>query len=304
MTRSGEPISLSKDWLGRGSSPGNGRRRGSCNSIGSWSRRGHPEGSRHVRDRSLPGTSRAGRIKGDRMNAGLACQLRRWLAPPHPTWQSRASRNRVREFLGAEELRAPGGVKINVGSASRRFGVRMLNLDLNPAEEVDVLGDLLRLPLRHGSVDTLVCTGVLEHVSDPHQAVAETYRVLKFGGRVFVETPFMQTVHASPDDYSRWTPSGLRQSKTSRSWSAAWWPALHRRSPGSSRPPWPCCSASAASCSTEWACGFSAGSRSLCRGLTWRWNGIPWLGMPPRVTLPWRSKTQRTDAEDRSVGGA
>ena len=145
------------------------------------------------------------------MNAGMACQLRRWLAPPHPTWQSRASRNRVREFLGAEELRAPGGVKINVGSASRRFGVRMLNLDLNPAEEVDVLGDLLRLPLRHGSVDTLVCTGVLEHVSDPHRAVAEMYRVLKFGGRVFVETPFMQTVHASPDDYSRWTPSGLRQ---------------------------------------------------------------------------------------------
>src|SRR5213593_2835309 len=144
------------------------------------------------------------------MNAGMACQLRRWLAPPHPTWQSRASRNRVREFLRAEELRAPGGVKINVGSASRRFGVRMLNLDLNPAEEVDVLGDLLRLPLRHGSVDTLVCTGVLEHVSDPHRAVAEMYRVLKFGGRVLVETPFMQTVHASPDDYSRWTPRGGR----------------------------------------------------------------------------------------------
>jgi SAM-dependent methyltransferase len=117
----------------------------------------------------------------------------------------------VRAFLDAEELRAPGGVKINVGSASRRFGVRMLNLDLNPAEEVDVLGDLLRLPLRHGSVDTLVCTGVLEHVSDSHQAVAEMHRVLKFGGRVFVETPFMQTVHASPDDYSRWTPNGLRQ---------------------------------------------------------------------------------------------
>src|SRR2546425_3620504 len=159
MIRSGEPISLSKDWLGRGSSPGNGRRRGSCNSIGSWSRRGHPEGSRHVRDRSLPGTNRAGRIKGDCMNAGMACQLRRWLAPPHPTWQSRASRNRVREFLGAEELRAPGGGKINVGSASRRFGGRMLNLGLHPGEEVGVFGDLLRLPLREGIAEALGWTG-------------------------------------------------------------------------------------------------------------------------------------------------
>src|SRR5207245_10273786 len=121
------------------------------------------------------------------MNAGMACQLRRWLAPPHPTWQSRASRNRVREFLGAEELRAPGGVKINVGSASRRFGVRMLNLDLSPAAEVDVLGDLLRRALRHGSVEPLVCTGVLEHVSDPHQAVAAMYRGLKFGAPVLGE---------------------------------------------------------------------------------------------------------------------
>jgi SAM-dependent methyltransferase len=141
----------------------------------------------------------------------MAFRWRQWLAPPHPTWQSRSSRNRVQVFLGGEELRAPGGVKVNVGSASRRFGVKILNLDTNSAEDVDVVGDLLHLPLKPASVDTLVCTGVLEHVSDPYQAAAELYRVLKFGGRVFVETPFMQTVHGSPDDYSRWTPSGLRQ---------------------------------------------------------------------------------------------
>ena len=51
---------------------------------------------------------------------------------------------------------------------------------------------------------------MLEHISDPGQAIKEMYRVLKDGGRVFLETPFMQTVHASPDDYSRWTPNGLR----------------------------------------------------------------------------------------------
>ena len=145
------------------------------------------------------------------MTDGLGPRLRHWLAPPHPTWQSRASRNRVRAFLRSEEARTSGGVRLNVGSASRRFGVKMLNLDLYRGENVDVQGDLLNLPLKDGSVDSVVCQGVLEHVSDPHQGVAEIRRALKFGGRLFVEAPFMQTVHASPDDYSRWTPSGLRQ---------------------------------------------------------------------------------------------
>jgi SAM-dependent methyltransferase len=143
------------------------------------------------------------------MRQALAGHLREWLAPPHPTWQSRASRTRVEHFLRNEEGRAPKGRRVNVGSASRRFQVPVLNLDLSAGEAVDVAGNLLQLPFKNESVDTLICTGVLEHVPDPGAAVAEIYRVLKPGGRVFVETPFMQTVHASPDDYSRWTPNGL-----------------------------------------------------------------------------------------------
>lgn len=145
------------------------------------------------------------------MSGGLASHLRNWLAPPHPTWQSRASRSRVEQFLQGETGRVPNGCRVNIGSASRRFAVPVINLDLFADGDVDIKGDLLCLPFKEESVDTLVCTGVLEHVSEPHQAVSEIYRVLKPGGRAFVETPFMQTVHASPDDYSRWTPNGLRR---------------------------------------------------------------------------------------------
>lgn len=137
--------------------------------------------------------------------------LRRWLEPPHPTWRSHASRSRIRVFLCEEERRSARGVRVNLGSASQRFGVNMLNLDLIAGPEVDIQGDLLLLPLADMSVDTVLCTGVLEHVCDPHQAVAEIHRVLRPGGRVFIETPFMQTVHASPYDYQRWTPAGLRE---------------------------------------------------------------------------------------------
>lgn len=137
-------------------------------------------------------------------------RLRQVLAPPHPTWQSSASRTRIEGFLRNEQARVPDGFRLNVGSASKRLGTNMVNLDLFRGEEVDLQGDLRQLPLQDKSVDTLVCTGVLEHISDPGQAIKEMYRVLKDGGRVFLETPFMQTVHASPDDYSRWTPNGLR----------------------------------------------------------------------------------------------
>jgi len=145
------------------------------------------------------------------INAGISSRFRRWLEPPHPTWRSRASRNRIHEFLDEEEQRCAGGVRINVGSASQRFDVKTLNLDLFAGKEVDIQGDLLHLPLEDMSVDTVVCTGVLEHVCGPHQAVAEIHRVLRPGGGVFIETPFMQTVHVSPDDYQRWTPAGLRE---------------------------------------------------------------------------------------------
>lgn len=69
----------------------------------------------------------------------------------------------------------------------------------------------MRLPLKTASVESIVCTGVLEHIADPHKALWEMYRVLRFGGKIFIEIPFMQTAHASPQDFYRWTPDGLRQ---------------------------------------------------------------------------------------------
>jgi SAM-dependent methyltransferase len=125
------------------------------------------------------------------MASSIFFRLRRWLKPPHPTWQSKASRNRVVEFLQNEQVRSPEGLRLNVGSASRRFGIKTFNLDLFTGLEVDVQGDLLHLPIEDESVDTVLCAGVLEHVSVPDKAVQEIYRVLKFEGRVFLETPFV-----------------------------------------------------------------------------------------------------------------
>jgi len=133
------------------------------------------------------------------------------LLPPHPTWQSKVSKNRVHKFIYNENLRSTSGIRLNIGSGSKRFDQKTFNLDLFAGEEIDIQGNAIHLPVKTESVESIVCTGVLEHVSDPHQALSEIYRVLRFGGRIFIETPFMQTVHASPEDFYRWTPDGLRQ---------------------------------------------------------------------------------------------
>lgn len=137
-------------------------------------------------------------------------QCKKWLAPLHPTWRSKESRNRVSQFLNYEKVRSPDGLCLNVGSGSRRFEIQTLNLDLFGENEVDIQGDILNLPIKDESIETIICTGVLEHVLSPSQATEEIHRVLKFGGKIFLETPFMQTVHASPKDFHRWTPDGLK----------------------------------------------------------------------------------------------
>ena len=145
------------------------------------------------------------------MQSGILSNMYKWFNASHPTWQSKRSRNRVHQFLCHEQIRSPAGLRLNVGSGDRRLPAETINLDLIAGIEVDIQGDLLHLPIKDESVDTIVCTGVIEHVRKPDTAVKEICRVLKFGGCVFIETPFMQTHHVSPKDYYRWTPDGLRQ---------------------------------------------------------------------------------------------
>ena len=134
-------------------------------------------------------------------------RIRKWLAPPHPTWQSKESRNRAFQFLNNEKVRSPRGLRINIGSGSRRLDTETLNLDLLAGEEVDIQGDLLHLPIKDKIVETIVCTGVLEHVSDPHEAVEEICRVLNIWGKSVLG----DTLHAnSPCLTNRFLPLDTR----------------------------------------------------------------------------------------------
>ena len=76
---------------------------------------------------------------------------------------------------------------------------------------VDVVNTRPRLPLRDACVDAVVSLAVFEHLPDPFGMAAELWRVLKPGGTVWIETAFMQPLHADPGHFFNMTMDGLRR---------------------------------------------------------------------------------------------
>lgn len=101
----------------------------------------------------------------------------------------------------------PGALACDLGAGGRRLSGRVLSVVC--LEGTDVVADLHRLPFGDERFDCVVCTGTLEHVMSPQEAIEEIGRILKPGGLVYLEVPFLQGYHADPSDYWRWTLDGL-----------------------------------------------------------------------------------------------
>jgi SAM-dependent methyltransferase len=94
-------------------------------------------------------------------------------------------RSAVTEYHGVDvELRGPGVTLIS--------GV----------DRMEGIGD--------ETCEIVLCTEVLEHVSDPGSALAEISRVLKDNGVLLLSVPFLARLHEEPHDYFRYTEHGLR----------------------------------------------------------------------------------------------
>jgi SAM-dependent methyltransferase len=83
-----------------------------------------------------------------------------------------------------------------------------INLDLQTRP--NLFADVTQTPLKAQIADSIICTEVLEHLSNPQACVDETHRLLRNGGLVFASTPFFYPVHADPYDFQRFTEDGLR----------------------------------------------------------------------------------------------
>lgn len=89
-------------------------------------------------------------------------------------------------------------------------GTRVAAFDIYGSPLVQFIADAHRIPLADESVDAVVVQAVLQQVLDPGVVVSEIRRVLRSGGLVYAETPFLQQVNAGPYDFVRYTSSGHR----------------------------------------------------------------------------------------------
>ena len=117
-----------------------------------------------------------------------------------------------------EEHKKPLVLVIGGAVAGRGFDLENLSKDITLiesdvafAERTNFICDAHDLPFRDASFDGVIAQAVLEHVLDPWRSAAEIHRVLKPGGAVYAETPFMQQVHSGRFDFTRFTHLGHRR---------------------------------------------------------------------------------------------
>jgi len=113
-------------------------------------------------------------------------------------------------------------VVLNIGSGSgfrtkklkdwnKNFPADLLiNMDIqHKSDKISLICNAEQLPFKNNCIDVAILQAVLEHVRQTQTAVLEAFRVLKEGGVIYVETPFLQPYHASPNDFWRFTREGL-----------------------------------------------------------------------------------------------
>jgi uncharacterized protein YbaR (Trm112 family) len=85
----------------------------------------------------------------------------------------------------------------------------VMKMDIFPLPNVDVVGLAENLPFRDGVFRTVISGAVFEHVCHPFEAIENVRRVLSTDGEVYIETAFLQPVHAFPNHYFNMSLSGL-----------------------------------------------------------------------------------------------
>lgn len=103
------------------------------------------------------------------------------------------------------------GLVADIGSGPDRIDPKIINVDMFPFPGVDVVASADALPFKDNTFDGLVNESLLEHVPNPRAVAQEMIRVTKPHGYIYTSAPFIHPFHASPDDFSRFTRSGLRE---------------------------------------------------------------------------------------------
>nr|WP_294528528.1 class I SAM-dependent methyltransferase [uncultured Rhodopila sp.] len=107
--------------------------------------------------------------------------------------------------------RHPDGLILDCGAGLRDiYYDGVVNFEIVPYDTTDIVGIGERLPFRDHCFDGVITLAVLEHVRDPFACAREIIRVLKPGGELLANVPFLQPLHGYPHHYYNMTHLGLR----------------------------------------------------------------------------------------------
>lgn len=116
----------------------------------------------------------------------------------------------VENFLSEYKLMSGGKRIINAGSSSVRHCATCVNVDIQGKNDVDVVCDIHQLPISSGAFDAIICNAVLQYCHSPNTVSGEFHRVLKEGGYLFVDAPWVQPYCPDTPDRFRFSEHALR----------------------------------------------------------------------------------------------
>jgi SAM-dependent methyltransferase len=109
-----------------------------------------------------------------------------------------------------ELIRAsPDKLFLDVGAGLRQtYFANVVNTEIHPWVSTDVLCVGEALPFESDQFDYVLSFAVLEHTRRPWDVAREMCRVLKPGGELWVDYPFLQPLHGYPHHFFNATPMG------------------------------------------------------------------------------------------------
>ena len=122
--------------------------------------------------------------------------------------KSKDVRNALNQLISTQ---SPDFFGLNIGSGDTFFSENIKNVDITPGANTHYTASIESLPFEDNTVDLIITQEVLEHVENPIIAAGEIARVLKPGGKAYIQVPFIIGYHPCPSDYWRFTHEGIEQ---------------------------------------------------------------------------------------------
>jgi SAM-dependent methyltransferase len=112
--------------------------------------------------------------------------------------------------MAAQErvLRETESPWVSVGGGPRSVAPGVLNLNIDPTENVHLVASAYALPFADASVGGAFFYSTLEHLRRAEAALTETLRALRPGSLVLAFTPFLLGFHGYPSHYRNYTLRG------------------------------------------------------------------------------------------------